>query len=463
MNATNADRVDFLFIKAATIFPPIEYAYLSPHVEKLGLKVAIIDLVVDAIDEEGLKTILMRKKPQYVGIKCLSFAANLSFNAAKIVKETLPACRVILGGHHVTALPEATLTYQYVDYIVRGEGEYSLAELLTALENDLPVTNIPGIGFKAQGRPVINQERAFIDNLDELPLPAYHLIDMEKYFKFSVMHGMRIRHERYMPIFTSRGCPFKCIYCHHTEGSKVRKKSPERVLEEITLLIEKYGIREFHIEDDTFNSDLKRAKKIMGLIAVLPHKVALQFPSGLRADLIDEELAAGMKRAGTFLVCTAVETGSPRIMELIRKNLDLSKVKKSVDILVKNRILTWGYFMLGFPSETRQEMQCTIDFARKLNLHFVSFSIVTPFPGTPLWNMIDTSGISYDDYFNNLSFSSSKITVSEVPAEEMPLIKKRAIRKFFSIWRMFRIASHITGAGDIRYYWGKFKYRMLRK
>lgn len=457
-----SSEVDFLFIKTATIFPPIAYAYLAPHIESQGLKVSIIDLVVDDINENELKKILIQRNPRYVGIKCLSFAANLSFDAAKVVKEVIPKCHVIFGGHHVTALPRETLSNPYVDFIVRGEGENTIKELIAALENGLPLENIKGIGYKVGNQLVINEDRKLIEKLDSLPLPAYHLIDVKKYFKFTSMHGMKIRHKQFMPIFTSRGCPYNCIYCHHSEGSRFRPKSPEKVLEEIELLIEKYGIREFHIEDDTFNLDIKRAKKIMDLIASLKQNLYIQFPNGLRADIMDEELADKMKRAGTFLVCLGVETGTDRIMKILQKNLNLTKVKPTVDILVKKRILTWGYFMLGFPSETKDEMQQTVTFAKKLNLHFASFSILIPFPGTPLWEMIDTSKISFDQYFRNLNYSSPMITLSEVPAQEMPLIKKKASRQFFSPWRLIRIASYITSFNDIKYYWGKFLRISLR-
>ena len=454
-------QADFLFIKAQTIFPPIAYAYLAPHIEAQGLKVSIIDLVVDNIDENELKDILIQRNPKYVGIKCLSYVAHLSFNAAKIVKEAIPKCLVIFGGHHATTLPRETLSNPYVDFIVRGEGEITIAKLLSALENNLPLDNIKGIGYKVGTQLVINEDREPIENLDNLPLPAYNLIDMEKYFRFTAMHGMSIRYKRFMPIFTSRGCPYHCIYCNHIQGFKFRPKSPERVLEEIRLLVEKYGIKEFHIEDDTFNVDIKRAKKILGLIISLKQKLYIQFPNGLRADIMDEELADKMKQAGTFLVCLGIETGTDRIMKLIQKTLDLKKVEAAVDILVKKRILTWGYFMLGFPSETKEEMRQTINFAKKLKLHFVSFSIVIPFPGTPLWNMIDTSKIAFDQYFRDLNYSSPKITLSEVPAQEMPLIKRRAIREFFSLWRMMRIATYITGFGDIRFYLRKFLYRKM--
>lgn len=463
MNNSLHSVVDFLFIKAATIFPPIAYAYLAPHIENQGLKVSIIDLVVDNIDENELKKILIQKNPKYVGIKCLSFSANLSFKAAKIVKETIPECHVIFGGHHVTAMPTETLSNSFIDFIVRGEGEYSLAELIQALEHNVPLDTIQGIGFKKGKQLIINEHRKPIENLDTLPLPAYHLIDMQKYSKFTAMHGMKIRHKQFMPIFTSRGCPYNCIYCHHSEGFKFRPKSPERIIEEIILLTEKYGIKELHIEDDTFNVDIKRAEKTMELITSLKQKVSIQFPNGFRADIMSDKLADIMKRAGTFLVCLGIETGTKRIMDLIQKNLNLQKVKSTVDTLIRRRILTWGYFMLGFPSETKEEMQQTIDFAKKLNLHFASFSIVIPFPGTPLWKMIDTSTISFDQYFHDLNYSSPKITLSEIPAQEMPLVKQKAIRSFYSPWRMMRIATYITNVNDIKYYWGKFVNRIIRK
>ncbi len=455
-NSKVDSKTDFLFIKAATIYPPIAYAYLAPHLENLGLNVSIIDLVVDVIDDEALKIILIQKEPKYVGIKCLSFASHLSFNAAKIVKATLPECVVIFGGHHVTALPQETLAHPCVDFVVRGEGEFTLAELINALENNMPINTIKGIGYKDKGQLLFTDKREPIKNFDDLPLPAYHLIEMQKYFKFSTMHGMRTRAQQYMQVFTSRGCPYNCIYCHHSEGYRFRPKSPARILEEMNILIQDYGIREFHIEDDTFNVDIKRAKKVMELVASLKTKVHIQFPNGLRADIMDEELADAMKRAGVFLVCIGIETGTARIMQLIQKRLDLSKVNKCQDILIKRRILTWGYFMLGFPSETRAEMRQTIEYAKKSNLHFASFSIVIPFPGTPLWEMIDTNSVQYDQYFRKLNYSSPILTLSEVPAEEMIIIKNKAIKEFFSVWRMMRIASHITNLNDVKYYWRKF-------
>lgn len=452
---------DFLFIKTATIYPPIEYAYLAPHVTKLGLSVSIIDRIVGEINEAELRRILLEAKPRYVGIKCLSFAANLSFDTARIVKEVLPGCIVIFGGHHVTALPKETLQNRWVDIIVRGEGEYTIAELVDALEKKLPLDGIRGIGFKVDGRLVMNEDRPFIQNLDDLPLPAYDLIDIDRYFHFSAMHGMRIRYPRFMPIFTSRGCPYHCIYCHHQQGYKVRTKSPARIAEEVSLLIKKFGVREFHIEDDTFNFDVARAKQVMDRLIALNRKIYLQFPSGLRADKMDNELAAKMKKAGAFMACVAVETGSPRIMGLIKKKLDLSKVKGTIDALVRNRILTWGYFMLGFPTETREEMRQTVRFAKSLKCHFASFSITIPFPGTPLWDSIDTGGIAMDDYCRDLSFWMPKITLSQVPAEELPEVKRKAIREFFSIWRILRIATYITCMADARYYWKKFTQRKI--
>jgi len=466
MNKENSrlSEVDFLFIKTATIYPPIAYAYLAPNLEQLGLKVHIIDLVVDNINEDTLKVILSEKKPKYVGIKCLSFAANLSFNTARIVKETLPECHVIFGGHHTTAMPKETLSNSNVDFIIRGEGEYALTELIEALQTHQSLDTIKGIGYKYNSRLRINENRKPVQNLDELSMPAYHLFNIEKYFKFAAMHGMRIRHQRFMPVFTSRGCPYKCIYCHKSEGYKFRPKSPERVVEEIKLLINKYGIREFHIEDDTFNINIKRAKRILELIASLDQRIYLQFPNGLRADLIDEELLDKMRRSGTFLICLGIETGTERIAKLNQKQLDLQIVKKTVDLIVKKKILTWGYFILGFPTETREEMEHTIKFAKKLKLHFVSFSILIALPGTPLWKMIDAKyKISLENYFRDLNYSTSKIALSEVSAEEIPFIKHRAVKSFYSIWRMARIATHITSINDIRYYWRKLLYRKILK
>jgi anaerobic magnesium-protoporphyrin IX monomethyl ester cyclase len=299
-----------------------------------------------------------------------------------MVKETCPDVPVVFGGPHATGDPKGTVSHNEVDFVVVGEGEETLIELVAALSNGKRLDKIDGLAFKkANGEIVLNAPRKPIADVDSIPFPEFGLLPLSKYFEFPEMHGMLKQRKRFMPILTSRGCPFGCIYCHNIFGKRYRPRSPENVIQEILMLYHQYGIREFHIEDDTFNVNLERAKAICDLIARHRLDIAIQFPSGLRADLMDEQLMRKLKQVGTFMIAIGLETASPRIMRLINKRLDIKKVKETVDMAVKNRIKIWGYFMIGFPGETGREMEQTIAFAKALNLHFASFSIVTPFPG----------------------------------------------------------------------------------
>lgn len=457
-----------VLIKAVTIYPPIGLAYLASKLESLNIKVSIIDYVVGGFTPDTLRNKLIEEAPDLIGINCLSFNTCPSFEIAKIAKDAFPHVPVVFGGHHPTADPVGTISNKEVDFAVIGEGEETLAELALAIKNGgAGFEAIDGLVFKDQsGHIVTNKPRNFIEDLDVLPYPAYHLLDLEKYFKFPDMHGIVKRRDRFMPILTSRGCPYGCIYCSKVFGYKFRSRSPQHVFNEILLLYQKYKVREIHIEDDTFNIDLKRAKEILDLIINNRLDVSIQFPSGLRADLVDEELMTKIKKAGTFMVAFGVETASPRMMQAINKNLDLKKVEYAVDLAVRKGMWTWGYFLLGLPDETREEMEETISYAQRSRLHVASFSTPIPYPGTKLFESLGEKKEEILKKFYEkeiLHFGHPIARLSRVPDEELERLRLVAKRRFYDLKRIFRIAMLIRSAGDIRYFRRKFKHIILQK
>jgi radical SAM superfamily enzyme YgiQ (UPF0313 family) len=451
-----------LLIKSVTKHFPTGLLYLAAELENCGFQVSVIDYFLGRFNANIFKQKIVEQSPDLVGINCFSFEPKPAFEIARLVKEVFPNVHVVMGGPHPSGLPEYTLRDKNVDSVVVGEGEKTLKELAESLERGSGLEGIKGLVYRKDKGIVFNELRPYIKDVDIISYPAYHLINLDDYFKFPDPHGMATRHQRFMSIFTSRGCPFSCTYCHKTFGKLFRKRSPENVINEIELLYYKYGIREFHIEDDAFNIDLERAENILDMIIDRKLKITMQFPNGIRADNLNDRFARKLKKAGTFMVALGIESASERVLKQIKKNLDLNKIPQAVKILTKNGILVWGYFMIGFLNETREEMFKTIKFACETKLHFASFSIVVPFPGTEIFETVKKK-IDLDSYFaQRVTYSLPQIQLSDVTLNEIGEIKKTALRSFYSPLRIMRIAKMINSVKDVKFYWDKFKKNVLK-
>jgi radical SAM superfamily enzyme YgiQ (UPF0313 family) len=222
-----------------------------------------------------------------------------------------------------------------------------------------------------------------IDDLDAIPLPAWDMIDFDRYAKVRNMMSL-LKGKRYAPIFTSRGCPFLCTYCHDIFGKQFRWRSPENVAAEVKLL-KGMGVDELEIVDDIFNMNPPRMKAVCR--AIEPFKMHICFPNGLRFDILDEEGCEALTRAGTYAACVAIETVTPRLQELIKKHLRADRAQQGIRWMSERDVLVRGFFMLGFPTETLEEIQATIDYAVKSELAQAYFFNVVPQPGTPLYDL----------------------------------------------------------------------------
>jgi radical SAM superfamily enzyme YgiQ (UPF0313 family) len=316
--------------------------------------------------------------------------------------------------------------------MVIGEGDVTIVELVRALEQKSDLNQVPGIAFRQDAEIVTTLPRPIIRDLDPL-VQEYDLIPLENYFNFkcSMDFFPVYRHERFMPIVTSRGCPFKCTYCHDIFAKSIQYRSAEVVVDEMQYLVEKHGIQEFHIIDDTFNLNIKRAKHIMDLIVERGLKIHITFPNGLRADFFDDELIEKMSRAGVYRMALGIESGSQRIQDMIKKDLDIRILPEVVDKLTRAKISVHGFFMLGFPTETREEMEQTIDFACRLKLTTANFSIVIPNPGTELRDDFIYERELAEDGFSDYSFDRAECNASKVSDEELVDLKREANRRFY--------------------------------
>ncbi len=423
--------------------PPLGLLYLAAAVREAHgerFPVEVIDLGLYDEPLEALRDALDHKKPCAVGISALSCEAALLSRTAAVVAE---ACDgdppVIVGGPHATVAREALLEDSAVDFVVYGEGERALVELLQALLGDGEFERIAGLCWRRDGRPVCNETRPFEDDLDGLPMPAWDLAELDAYAPLPNWNGI-LKGRRYAIVSTSRGCPYRCKYCHNYFGKALRARSPEHVLAELEHLVHEHGVDEIHIVDDVFNFDVSRAMAICeGVRDRLPG-IAFAFPNGLRADIMKAELIEALVAMGTYRIVYGVESVTPRLQKQTRKHLDLDRAATVIDATSRAGIVTGGYFMLGLPGESREEMLQTIDFAVQSNLDSASFFKATPYPGSAFYDEALQAGKIGDERgYEGAHFYSTGGSHGEVSEGELNELMLLAQRRFYlrpsRIWR----------------------------
>lgn len=442
-----------LTTRSKGITPPLGLMYIASYIkQQRNDEVRILDTRLYKEPLRKVYTAIDEFQPEIIGIGALTLEAPAMYQIAHLIKQVTDV-PVVVGGPHATSVPEEVMKNKDIDAVVIGEGEITFYELLNMLESGKDVDNIKGIGYRNNVDTVlINSNRAYIDNLDNLPFPAWDLVELEKYATIASMSTVGFR--PYMVFLTSRGCPFHCTYCHNIFGKKFRARSVENVLEEMSMLIHDYKINDFEIIDDISNFDRERIKSIFRGIIDNGWKVNLSFPNGVRTDMLDEEMIYLMKKAGTSELSIAIETISPRLQKMVKKNLNLEKVKKMVNVAVDSGMFVRGFFMLGFPTETEEELKATIDFACKSRIHEALFFLVNPFGGSELSKQIETMGkkplgVKPEDF----DYHSMPFNASDIPDKRLHRLYTLAyIRFYFNPIRIIRILKAKTMWRDLPYH-----------
>ncbi len=427
---------------------PLGLMYLGSALKEKNIDVKLLDLRLDKFKDADLNEEIKTFNPEVIGIGLLTVESKSAHQIARHIKNTNPTLTVIFGGPHCEADPGLILNDTNIDFMVIGEGEKTFSELVSALQGNGNADKVKGIAYRKNGRIIKTKTREPIMNLDNLN-PDYGLVDLEDYFQFSSSHEYLPQRKRFLPMFTSRGCPFECVYCHNIFGKKIRYISEEEVFSQIEFLHKKYKIEEFHFLDDSFNIDIKRAKGIFDLIFKSGMDIRIAFPNGIRADFIDDELIDKMKKAGVYRLAIGIESASERILKMVNKSLDISNIKNLVKKLDRAGISSNGFFMLCFPTETREEMMKTVNFACSLDLTTAEFSILIPNPGTKLCDSININQRDEGPYnFENYDYTSVNLNQSCVSSEELVKIRRKAYWKFYfspvRIWNIFKATPQKT-------------------
>lgn len=368
------------------VSPPMGAMYLASYVrsEFPGADLRIVDLLI----RDNFERMLAEFKPEIVGFSTLTCEAFLLPKLIARAKASPAKPLVVVGGPHATSSPLSIFAQTVADAAVLGEGEHTFADIVGRYFRKEPLEGVKGAIVRvtdAAGnfRLSRGEARPAIDKLDSLPFPAWDLIEIDeyqKYFDMNIWHS----EDRYMTLFTSRGCPYQCIYCHRIFGKRPRFRSAENVVDEIELVHKKYKIKEFQIIDDIYNLYPARVIRIAQLLKERNIKVLFSFPNGLRADILNEETLRAMKESGVYNLTFAIESASPRLQKLMRKGVDVEKAEKVIEMAEKMGFIVNGFFMLGFPGETYLEMMGTVDFAVRSKLHHALFFSVNPHGFTEL-------------------------------------------------------------------------------
>ncbi|NLH48900.1 MAG: B12-binding domain-containing radical SAM protein [Myxococcales bacterium] len=449
--------------KNAQMAPPLGLLYLGAVLRQARHEVRILDLRTREEPLAAHLETIARFAPDVVGLSVIINEAQVLQSAVEELKKHVPLARIVVGGPYVHGSLLHVLRIPGVDAAVRGEGEVVLPKLVAAWANDETPPDLPGVAYP--GRTLGPEPEPILD-LDALPYPAWDLADIALYQR-RTRHGYLYKYDRYFSLSSSRGCPYECAFCLNTFGRRYRTRSPESVVGEIEALTRGYNIREIHFVDDDFNLDLDRAKRICDLIVERGLNIAITFPAGLRADRMDRELIDKLARAGCFKIPYGIETASPRLQALLKKNVNFAKLEMVIEHTAARGIITQGFFMLGFPGETEEEARQTVDYALRSKLTFITFNHLNVLPGTALWDVAERAGKTQD-------FDPARIDYDDPPihlAAASPRALKRLVRRvhlrfylnprrLWRIWRLLPQKKHFFGFSKLffgKLFWFKEK------
>ncbi len=378
--------------------PPLGLSYVAGALEKAGFKVEMLDNYMLNKPNEEVKQVLVKLNPEIVGITCGSATYRRCLETAKAVKETLPSCKVVVGGWHASYMPDTLLEHPDVDYVVMGEGERAMAELsrqITTSSDPSLLAGIAGVGYKHDGMLMKNPPK-FIENMDEIPFPARHLLPMHFYDR--TIEFLRAKPADVMNI--SRGCPFSCAFCETRKlwGSACRTFSPARVMDEVRYMHEKFGTRGIYFINDNFTIKRKETEQLCELLQ--KSRLDLEWVCDTRTDLVTKELLEKMHDAGCRAIWFGVESGSPRILKRINRTITLEQTENAFRLCKQVGIRVACSFMLGFPDETREDLEATRRFADKLDPDWCQFNVFIAYPDSSLYQeMLQTGKYDrLDDY-----------------------------------------------------------------
>ena len=440
---------------------PLGLAYLAAYLEREGISVEIFDMNIYNDSVQLLRRILEEVKPKVVGISAFTIDIIRADAIAQVIKQFDRDVVTVIGGIHATALPERTMMeFKNFDYLIYGRGEVPLTELIKSLKMGKDQKSLEGIVYRSKDTVIKNQPPKHKVPLDELPFPARHKLNLNKYSP----HIQKCFTLPNTGLISSLGCPYQCVYCSiHIIHPGLYFRSPVNLVKEIKYCVDNFGIRDFRFFDDCLTLDKTRMVKICELI--IKEGLDIHWNGVSRVDKVDYELLRLMKKAGCHQLGYGIEVGSEKSLVIINKRTTLEQAAKAIYLTKKVGLQSSASFIIGFPGETIEDIRETIAFAKKLSPDIALFYIVKAYPGTPLYKEVEKKGLPinfrWDEYLVQ-NPSAIKGNVSEDTLIEM---LKEAYHSFYFrpryiLQRLYRICKSpkreakkaYYGAGMVRSY-----------
>ncbi len=433
-------------------FPPIGLSYVAGYLLKNSShEVKILDTLAERLDYNQIEIRIKEFQPEIVGLTAFTPTFYDVLQISKIVKKNIPACYVCLGGSHVTAYPNETMTHRELDFLVHGEGEIIFVNLLDALEKGNDISAIEGISFRKEGSVIHNMKKGYIDDINSLPSPAFDLLPLDKY-KSAIGTGNTVG-----TIASSRGCPYECTYCNRPYRT-YRSYTNERILSEMDYFY-KRGIREFVFFDDMFNLTPKRVMEISDAIITKYPDIIWSFRG--RVDQVTEEMVLKAKKAGCRQILFGVEAAKDEDLKVIKKRIKTTQVVNSIAICKKFGLETSTNWIIGLPThKSREDVLHLLGFAIKTRTDYAQFNILIPYAGTEMFAEGVKKKILPPDFWNGYVLNptpNAYIPIWEeyLSREELSELLKICYRKFYL--RPSKILDHALRVRSIPQFKAKFK------
>jgi len=396
--------------------------YIASVLEKSGHEVRVLDCNID----NRTPSDFLEFGPEVIGLSVLTSPdLDSAISMSKEFKAVLPKTRIVWGGVHPSIMPEQTLTESYIDYVIMGAGEYTMRDLCHSLQNGSHnLKDIDGLAYRENGKIVVNRKRPFIQDLDELPDPAWHLVDVDKYW--------------HITINTSRGCPFRCTYCYNTAFHKKYRAgfSADRIVSQIEYLKDQYNVRFFRFFEDNFTFDRERLRRFCQLL--IDKKLKIKWDCDCRADLDDEDTAL-MAKSGCTSVALGIESGSQRLVKFLQKGETVKSMERSFWHFVKHKITPRINILYGLPTETIEDFNQTLNLLNRLDNPPYMFNHYVPYPGTTLFQYCVEKGLidppaKLGDWASFTTYYGTRGNLGEVP----DIVLDQALENFRSDYAVRR-------------------------